>query len=272
MKFLFFAALVSVAVLGAFYIGCGPRASVAADAAIQKIDDLLGPLNVKQKAVEQKLAKLESASENLRKKRIEAQVRLERLQKSKEDYESNAAKIKQDLKKLKTMLADAESEGKVERNGKTFTVDQLNSFAESYIQKLKAVNDELKRNDTISNAWAKNFDVLSKQETTSAAQLKTLKSQLAEIQSKKSALDGMRQAATITGSNASISDEFNEVSKSVEELMINVDTEFAIEEAKLEERMAEMDAEVHDIDELLNNKADVSSTISDIDALLGEDK
>ncbi len=34
------------------YVGCGPRVGVAKDAAIKKIDDLLGPLNVKQKEVE----------------------------------------------------------------------------------------------------------------------------------------------------------------------------------------------------------------------------
>ena len=59
---------------------------------------------------------------------------------------------------------------------------------------------------------------------------------------------------------------------SVDELLINIDTEFAIEEAKLDERTAEVDLESSmSLDELLDDKTDVSNTLSDIDKLLQEE-
>ena len=59
---------------------------------------------------------------------------------------------------------------------------------------------------------------------------------------------------------------------SVDELMINIDTEFAIEEAKLDERIVELEQEsTTSLDELLNDKPDVSTTLSEIDELLKEE-
>ena len=59
---------------------------------------------------------------------------------------------------------------------------------------------------------------------------------------------------------------------SVDELLVNIDTEFAIEEAKLDERIAEVSQDVSlSLEDLLDDKTDVSSTLSEIDALLLEE-
>lgn len=253
------------------YIGCGPRAGVAKDAAIKKIDELLGPLNVKQKKVEMAFADLKESTAGIRDKRIEAQVRLKSLTEKKAGYEQDEKKLISDLGKLKQMLSDAESTGSIERNGKEISIEQLKSLADGTVKQIKLLKDQVTKNDVIAAAWAKNLDILKKNDDTSKAQLAKLESQLDQIRSKKSALEAMKEAATIAGPGASISDKFNELTEDVDELLVNIDTEWAIEEAKLDERIAEVQTDsLVTLEELLDDKTDISSTMNEIDKLLKE--
>jgi chromosome segregation ATPase len=253
------------------YLGCGPRAGVAKDAAIKKIDELLGPLNVKQKEVEMAYADLKEATAGLRDKRIESQVRVKSLKEKKAAFENDEAKLISDLGKLKQMLSDAESTGSIERNGKEISIEQLKSLADGIVKQIKLLKDQIVKNDVIAAAWAKNLEILKKNDDTSKAQLAKLENQLDQIRSKKSALDAMKEAATIAGPGASISDKFNELTADVDELLVNIDTEWAIEEAKLDERIAEVQTDnLVTLEELLDDKTDISSTMSEIDKLLGE--
>ena len=265
--------LLILAVAVVSYIGCGgPRVGVAKDAAIKKIDELLGPLNVKQKEVELAYDKLKNAAGDLRNKRIEAQVRLKSLNEKKIEYDEQKTKLISDLTKLREMLSDAEPSGSITRNGREIPIAQLKTLADATTKKLRLVKDQINRNDVIAAAWAKNLDLLKKNDETSSKQLKKLEGQLDQIRSKKSALDAMKEAATIAGPGTSISDKFNDLTASVDELLVNIDTEFAIEEAKLDERIAEVDLdESLSLEELLDDKTDVSSTLSEIDALLQEE-
>ena len=270
-KYLLIGLLVFGVAVGA-YIGCGPRMGVAKDAAIKKIDDLLGPLNVKQKEVEMAYDKLNTASGGLRDKRIEAQVRLKALNAKKTSLAKEKTNLVSDLTKLRQYLSDAESTGSIKVGEKEIPIAKLKSTADQKSKKLRLVKDEIARNDVIAGAWAKNLNVLKKNEDTSEAQLTKLNNQMDEIQSKKSALDAMKEAATIAGPGASISDKFNELTASVDELMINIDTEFAIEEAKLDERIVELEEEsATSLEELLSDKPDVSDTLSEIDELLKDE-
>lgn len=272
MKYLVLAFLVVGIAIGA-YVGCGPRVGVAKDKAIEQIDKLLGPLNVAQKDVEQKYDELKKASSEVRNKRIEAEVRLKALNAKQSDLEKNKAKIVADLSKLKDMLSEAESSGSVKRGDKEISVEQLKSLADQTARRFRSVKDSLTKNNVITAAWTKNLSVLKKQDDTSADQLKKLENQLDEIRSKKSALDAMKEAASIAGPSTSISDKFDELTKGVDELLVNIDTEFAIEEAKIDERMAEMqEASDLTLDELLDDQTDVSSTISELDEILNSEK
>ncbi len=260
-------AVVGIAIVS--YGGCEARVGVAKDAALKKIDDLLGPLNVQQKKVELAYAELETDTAGLREKRIEAKVRLESMQKKKAELQTNREQLVADLGKLKTMLDEAEGSGSITRNGKEVSLEELKSVADATVKNLKNLKDQITKNDVIASAWAKNLEMLQKNDEISQKQLKKLASQLEEIQSKKSTLDAMKEAASIAGPGASLSDKFNDLTKEVYELLVQVDTKWEIEEAKLNDRIAEVEADnILTLDELLNDKTDVSSTKSEIDKLL----
>ena len=267
---------VLVAIGVATYIGCDgakARVGVAQDKAIARIDELLGPLNVQQKKVEQAYEELEGHTAQLREKRIEAEVRLKAYTVKHDELTAKKEKLLGNLTKLKGYLNDAADSGSVEVSGNTVTTEQLKALADEAVKQVKLVKDQQTKNAMISNAWAKNLDLLKKNESTSQTQLAKLDGQLDMIRSKKSALDGMREAATIAGPTESISDKFNDLTEEVEELLINIDTEFKIEEAKLDERIAELSEDVTlNVEELLGgDKTDVSGTLSDIDKLLEEE-
>jgi len=268
--------LLLIAVVGIVsYIGCdGARArlGVAGDKAVAKIDKLLGEINVKQKKVENAYNDLKNATAVVREKRIEAEVRLRSYENKKKEMEASKQKLLDDIKTLKEALDEAGSDGKIERNGKVTTADELKTLADLRMKQFRLLKDKLNKNEIIAAAWAKNLDLLKKNETTSADQLSKLESQLEKIRSKKSALDAMKEATTIVGPEVSISDKFNDLTKSVEDLLVDIDTQFEVEQSKLDERMAEMTTvDSVDIDEVLGNKSDVSKTVSDLDALLKEE-
>ena len=76
-------------------------------------------------------------------------------------------------------------------------------------------------------------------------------------------------AATIAGPGASISDKFNDLTADVDELLVNLDTEWEIEKIKIDERIAEVETDSSvSLEDLLDDKTDVSSTMSEIDKIL----
>jgi len=267
LRYLFAAMLVLAIVVGA-YVGCGPRMAVAGKKVLEKIDGVLGKLNVQLEKVEQAHAKLSEETVGLRKKRIEAQVNLDKLVAEKESVESKVAAYKSDLKRLAGFMKDAASSGKVEINGKEITEGKLEILAQSTIKKMKAAERTLVRNTTLSDAWSKSLTVLKKNAEVSQTQLKKLDDQIDEIKAKKSALDAMKEASSITGSEASISDKFNDLTKDVDNLLTEVDIEMLTEAEKVEDRMLTEESDVS-LDDIIGADSSTDDTLSEIEAILG---
>ena len=252
------------------FVGCGPRVQVAKDKVIAQIDEILGKLNVKLAKVEQAYESVSTATDGLREKRIDASVRLKKLQEEATDLEAEKTKLLDDLKDVKPLLKEAsESSGKIERNGREISVDELKGFADGKVKRIKAINDQLNtRIKTLTDAYAKSLNAIKQNEETSVAQLAKLTDQIDEIKRKKSALDAMKEASSIVAPGVSLSDKFDELTSDVDDLLLDVDVQLETEMEKIDERAAKVNAPTESLDELLNNKTDTSSTMSDIDALL----
>ena len=78
----------------------------------------------------------------------------------------------------------------------------------------------------------------------------------------------MKEASSIVAPGVSLSDKFDELTSDVDDLLLDVDVQLETEMEKIDERAAKVNAPTESLDELLNNKTDTSSTMSDIDALL----
>ncbi|QEG22764.1 coiled-coil domain-containing protein [Mariniblastus fucicola] len=264
-----FAGLLLVAIVVGAYVGCGPRMAVAGKKMLDQIDGVLGKLNVQLEKVEQAHAKLTKETEAMREKRIGAQYKLERLQEQKKDLEENIASYKKDLGRLRDYMKEASESGTVTINDKEHSVETLEALAQSTLKKLKSAQTTLDtRIKTLTDAYSKSLAVLKSNVDVSKQQLKKLDDQIEEIKAKKSALDAMKEASTIAGTEASISDKFNDLTKDVDDLLTEVDVKIAVESEKVDERLAQSDSDVT-LDEILGDDSSADDTISEIDAILG---
>jgi chromosome segregation ATPase len=267
-RFLGLCLLVVAIAIGA-YVGCGPRMGVAKDKVIAKIDEMLGKLDVKLKKVEMAYADVESSTEGLRESRIKARLNLEKLQADAKKLEDEKAKLLAELTKVFPLLKAAQESGSTEYNGKVIPLDKLNDFAVIKKNRLKSINDQLDNSiKTLTNAYAKNLEAIKKNEDTSKSQLAQLTNQIDEIKSKKSALDAMKEASSIVAPGVSLSDKFEELTKDVDDLLVDVDVQMQTEMEKIDERAAELETSTTSLEELLNDKTDASGTLSDIEAML----
>lgn len=267
--------VIAAVLIGGVYLattsGCGARAEVAKDKVIEKIDKLLGKLDVQQKEVQMQFDELTTDTRKLKDDRIRAQVKLEQINKEKTQLVERLAKIDSGLKKLQPMLKAAQENGEYKEGDKTFTVEQLKAIADGTLGERKTIQSKLDgRIKTLVAAYAKNFDFLTKQATAADEQLKKLGDRIEEIKAKKSAIDAVKEASLLAGPSQSITDKFDKLNSDVDALFTEVESTMRIEEAKLDEQLAEMDSSSVSIDELLKDDTDVSGTLSEIDKILGD--
>lgn len=272
--------LLAVGVVAYSTVGCDvdgakARFDVATQKAIDEIDSMLGEWDVKRQKVVNAYDRVQEQTIKVREERVKFDVRHKRALKKQEKLQDEKAKVISNLEKLKKLLGDVpEGAKEVERNGKNISVAKLNALAQEQVGSLELLREQMKQVKLEVGVLKKNLDVLTKQQDTSQTQLAQLKSKIKEIDTKVDTLKSMKSAQTI-GSTKSINDEFNSLTEGVDTLIGELDEEMAVQEGKLDQRIADMEMELgisSDIDDILNDDDDVSSTLSDIDKALQDDE
>ena len=269
LRYLFTALLVVAIVVGA-YVGCGPRVQVAGKKILKKIDDILGELDIQLQKVENKRNDLTGQTDAIKKKLYITAARLEQMQEDQEGRESEAASLKSDLTQLKEYLGDAKSSGEVEIKGQTISKERLIGWATDKAKALKRLKGSIESKGNLITVYEKNLALYESQVKVSQDSLAKLNDQIEEIKAKKEALDDTRRATLLDGKTVSINDEFESLTKDVDDLLVNVDANLKMENDKLEERIADAEAAAGSatLDELLDDKSDVDKTLSEIEELL----
>jgi chromosome segregation ATPase len=269
LRYLFAALLVVAIVVGA-YVGCGPRAQVAGKKILKKIDDILGELDVQLQKVENKKNDLTNQTDAIKKKLYVTEARLEQMQEAQSAREAEAASLKSDLTQLQGYLSDAKSSGEVEIKGQTISKDKLIGWATDKAKAYKRLKSSIESKGKLISVYEKNLSLYESQVKVSKDSLAKLNDQIDEIKAKKEALDDTRRATLLDGKTVSINDEFKDLTKEVDDLLVNVDANLKMENEKLEERIAEAESAAGSatLDELLDDKSDVDKTLSELEDLL----
>ena len=272
LRYLFASLLIVGIVLGA-YVGCGPRVQVAGKKILKKIDEILGELDVQLQKVENKKQSLTDQTAAIKKKLYVTEARLEQMQKGQNERKAAAASLKSDLKQLQGYLGQAKesASGEVEIKGQQISKERLIGWATDKANILKRTKESIKSKNKLVTVYEKNLALYRNQVSVSQDSLKKLTNQIEEIKAKKEALDDTRRATLLDGKTVSINDEFKDLTKDVDDLLVSVDAELKLETDKLEERIADAEAAAGSatLDELLDDESDVDKALSDIDALLG---
>jgi chromosome segregation ATPase len=256
------------------YVGCGPRGQVAGKKILAKIDTILGELDVQLQKVENKKAALDEQTDVIKKKFYVTEARLEKMQEEQEERKAEVAASLKKLQQVRDLISQAQESGEVEFKGKKLSKDAL---TQSGLDKAKSINRlkaKIESKGKLITVYEKNLALYKSQVDVSKKSLAKLDDQLEEIKAKKEALDDTRRASLLDGKTISINDEFETLTKEVDDLLVNVDASLKMENDKLEERISEVTGGSGSdplIDELLDDSSDTDEALSEIDALLGGD-
>lgn len=246
--------------------GCGARAEVAKDKILKRIDEALGELDVKRKEVELKKKELNSRLDDLRARRIKTEVTLESVNKQQELAEAAIEDLKGRLAKVQDLIKEAEASenGSIERDGKTYTAEQIEATGKRVIDEYKSEEARIQNRQTRIAALQQAYDFLVKQEDTARGLMEQLDQKISEIDAKKVAVDAVKEASTLSGDKMSINDSLADLQKEIDDLAIDVETALRFEQGKL----ADIESTTSAADELLTEPASLESLGSEIDALL----
>lgn len=273
LRYLFVGLLLAAIVIGS-YVGCGPQLKVAGQKAIDKINELLGEIDVKLAEIESQKASLESGVRKATEARVSSKFHLENLGEKKAAQEAKKAKNLAEVKRLVALIEKAGSEDEVANDaGRMVTKEALQLALKERLQKGKAINANL--NGAILpllETYEKNMAIHTKNEKVSRAQLAKIETKIAQLKAEKERLDTMKQTKVLLGNGESISDSFDKLEKSVDDLLVEVKTQNEIAEESVDRRAAAMDEDTS-LDELLGSTTDEDdSLLSDAKEFLGDNQ
>lgn len=245
--------------------GCGARGEVAKEVVLEKIDSLLGKLEVQRKEIGISIEGMEKAVTGLRKAKIKAEVRQDQLNRQIEPLETKQASIDSTLSKLREHLTANEP---TEIGGKTYTVEDMKSMAQKLIDARKELNAQIERLRGPIAQMAKVAETLGRKQADYEARLADLESQVAEIDAKKIALDAMKEASRQMGAtDEALASNVGKLESDIADLNAEVETQLRVEDELWDEAAAEK--EMESVDSIIQAMKPPEDIISEIDAVLG---
>jgi chromosome segregation ATPase len=248
---------------------------VAKDKVIEKINEMLGKLDVQQKEIEIAFNDVTKRTDAMEEQMYTAKANIKNLERKRDEFQNSEDTLRKELEQLKPLLAEAAaSESKsIEKNGKVQSLDVLKTLTDARVKKFNRNKELMAANQTILDTWTKNYNILKKNTDVSKKQLDQLATRIEEIENKKIALDAMVKSASIAAPGVSLSDEFDKLTANVDDLLVKVDAKLEMEGDKIDDRIAEMsDLADESLSEILGDKTDIGETMDDLDKILGNDK
>ena len=184
-----FAGLVCGVLASALVLGCGARLEVAKDKVREKIDSLLGTMDVKRKEIELSVTGLREGISGLRKAKIKAQVGGDQIGRQAKPQEERLAAMDGALKTLKGHLETGKA---VEIAGKTYSPEELKSLTEQVIQSRKACAAQVDAFHESQGRLQKVAATLERKQQEAQSRLTEIEGQLAVIDSNRIALTAMQ--------------------------------------------------------------------------------
>lgn len=257
-----------IAIAAVAIIGCGPRVQVAGKKIMDKIDAALGELDVKRQKIANKMSEVQKQMDQVNKGLYTTEARLEILGKKKTTSESKLEEIKGKLVEVDALVKEVQgsSEKSIERNGRTFTADEVQKAADGIIKAFELEQTKLGGLNTAFTALNESVTFLKDQKTKSTAMKNELEQKLAEIDSKKDALDIVRKNTMLAGNNDTISESLAKLSEEIEEFEIGVTADWNM----ASDKMAEISNKSTDIDAMINAPDKLESTSDKIQELLNK--
>ena len=268
MKRHWFAMVVCGVLASALVLGCGARLEVAKDKLREKIDSLLGSMDVKRKEIEISVAGLREGISGLRRAKIKAQVGGDQIGRQAKPQEERLAAMDGALKTLRGHLETGKA---VEIAGKKYSPDELKNLTEQVIQSRKACVAQVEAFHESQGRLVKVSATLERKQQEAQRRLTEIEGQLAVIDSNRMALTAMQKASEVMGeADGSLAKSLDRLQDKVTNLFADVETELRCEDEKWGEVAATK--EIDSAEALVAGLQNSHDTVAEIDKILGVSK
>jgi len=253
-------ATISLLALAIVFGGCGVRGQVAKEKVIQRIDSMLGTMDVKRKEIETSFASLEDAMHGLRKAKIKAQVKQDQISRKSELAAVHVGQLDETLRTLRTRLT---GDVKAPVNGRTYSSAEIAGMTQQVIAERQ---DAVKQRDGFQLAISRLSKVVGTLESKQShyeSKLSEIQHQLTVIDSNRIALTAMQDAAAVMNdSDKSFANNVAQLEDKVNDLFADVEAGLMIENIHWQ------DGEASTIDQIVAAMQSPDDLVSKIDAIL----
>jgi chromosome segregation ATPase len=269
LVFALIAGCVTVPLLLIFGVpGCGPRVEVAKKRALERVDDLLGKIDVQRQEIDDGIRATKRAVEGVRKARIKAQVKCDQLEEKVRPHEERIAQCDQALARLRDLLKAGKP---AEVAGKTYSVSDLSDMAGKVIEERKNEEAQINGFKAARERMQKVVADLTKTQQTLEARLGSLQAQVAKLDAEMAAAKSMKEASAAMGNgDATLAANLDGLEEKVASLSADVRAELKGEEEKFQ--VARADKAIGDVDAFIRDAQKPTDRVAEIDKILGPAK
>jgi chromosome segregation ATPase len=263
MKRLGLGALVCGVVVAALVYGCSARLEVAKDRLRDRIDAMLGKMDVKRKEIELGLNGLKEGIDGLRRAKIRAQVSGDQIARQAQPQEDRLASMDSALKTLRGHL---EAKTPVEIAGKSYNPQELKDMADRVLSARKVCAGQLEAFHDSQGRLQKVVATLERKQQEAQTRLADIEGQVTVIDSNRIALTAMQKSAEAMGENdGSLAKGLDHLQEKVHGLFADVETELRVEDDRW---AADATKEISTVDAVVAGLQTPRDTIADIDKIL----
>jgi len=256
--------------IGALFLmsGCGPRAEVAKKKALDRLDDMLGKMDVQRQEIDDGMKATKQAVEGIRKAKITAQVKQDQIDEKAKPYEDKVAQCDETLTRLRDLL---KADVPAEIAGKTYSVEKLKEMASQVIQARKEADAQLAGFQSARDNMRKLVSSLAEQQQTLQTRLGGLQTQVAKLDAEMAAAKAMKEASASMGDgDATLAANLDDLEEKVAGLDADVRAQLQGESEKWSE--AKADKSISEVDAFIRDSQKPADTVGEIDKILGPAK
>ena len=244
------------------------RVDVAKKNVLEKIDDMLGKMDVQKAEIDNGIKSAKQAAEGVRKAKIRAQVQLDQLAEKVRPFEEKVTACDASLVKLRDAIA---ADMPTTLAGKTYSVDELKAIAGKVIAERKKADTEITGFKTAREAMTKQVATLTETQQKIETKVVHLQTQIARLDGEIAAAKSMKQASAAMGdANSTLSDNLDELEKKIATLSGDARAELANETDRWSSSSTEK--ALSDVDAFIRDSQKPSDTLAEIHAIIGKKK
>ena len=243
--------------------GCGIRAQIAKEKVIERIDSILGTMDVQRKEIEVSVDAFEDALLDLRKAKVKAQVKRDQIARKISLSENSISGHDNALRQMKVQLTSASD---VQSNERSYSKSELSELTRRVLQQREVSAVQRTGFQQAEKCLSNVVAMLDSKQTEYQGKLLAIKHQLSIIDSNWLALKAMQDAAkTMDVTNESFSQNVAKLEEKVENLYAEVEAELLVEDVRWQK-----DGVLESVDQIVASMASSDDLVGEIDSIFGE--